>query len=409
MMYRFLVKITLGIAALLLAGPVLAQSPFAITNMGQRLDPDDSRMVGRGGWGMALSDSLHPGFKNVAGLSAVRHVVVKYTGYGDHVRATDDQDQRHTNRTISPDLRLALPIIKGKLVFSTGFEVYRSTHYQTFTPLSWYAWGDTITGNEQFIREGSMWQVPMGLSLEVIPGLSLGATVGLVNGSISETVLMQFITPNNGAQFPSPLYSTNLQVKEDNYKGTAVTWSVLMKPTERFSLGGSWRQAHELDVDRKVSMFNVAQRSYTTWTYSLPDEYRAGFDLRLTGRWHLGGDYQLMKFWGGNGKPEWQDDLTHEHTYSVGLERTQRYQRNGGKGNLPLRLGYQQRQWGYEVGGNPVKEEMFSVGTGFPFRQKMGQVDMALSYGHIGSLADNGQESKIWRFTLSITGLESWW
>ena len=51
----------------------------------------------------------------------------------------------------------------------------------------------------------------------------------------------------------------------------------------------------------------------------------------------------------------------------------------------------------------------FSAGTGFPFGQKMGSLDLGVSYSMIGSLADNGLESRIWRLTVSVTGLERWW
>nr|MEE4267307.1 hypothetical protein [Candidatus Krumholzibacteria bacterium] len=393
-----------------MAQMAMAQTPFAVTNLGQRIDPEDARMVGRGGWGMAVSDSLNPGFKNLAGLTALQQVAIKFTGYGDHVGSKDDQAERTTNRTISPDIRVGLPIIKGKLAFSTGMEVYRSNQFKTFAENIWYAWDDTLTGNEQFLREGTMWQVPLGLSWEVRPGIAVGAALGMVNGTIRESVVQEFITPNNGASSnPAPLYVANGRVQEDEFQGTAWTWSVLVSPHDRLKVGASWRAAHDLDVDRKITLAGVAERYSSTWTYRLPDEYRLGFDLRLASRWRLGADYQMMNFDTGHGRDDWQDALTDEYTFNAGLERSQGFVRRGGWSNLPLRLGMQHRQWGYEVGGQPVKETFYSVGTGFPFRQNLGQVDVALSYGKIGSLADNGVESDVWRFTMSITGLEKWW
>lgn len=378
--------------------------------MGQRIDPEDARMIGRGGWGMATADSLNPGFKNVAGLAAVRHVAIKFTGYGDHVKAKDEMGERTNHRTLSPDIRVALPIMKGKLAFSSGFEIVRSCQYDTYNELTWEAWDDTLTGNEQFIRQGTIWLVPMGLSFQVVSGLAVGGTMGMVRGTIRESVIEEFLTPNNGAPVnPAPLYLPNGRVQEDEFSGTAWTWSLAANLGNRLRLGASWRPAHDLDVTRKVSAGGVAERFNDTWVYSLPDEYRAGFDLRLAGRWHLGGDYQLMPFDSSHGRDDWQQDLTDEFTYSLGLERTQGYDRYGGGSNLPLRLGAQYRQWGYEIGGNPVTEMFFSAGTGFPFNRKMGQLDLALSYGMIGDMADNGMESKVWRFTMSFTGLEKWW
>ena len=406
----FRTSLLLTLALLVLPAISAAQTPFALTNMGQRIDPDDARMVARGSWGMAVSDSTNPGFKNLAGLTALRQVALKFTGYGDYVSSQADLGERDSHRTLSPDIRVALPIIKGKLVFSSGFEVVRSTQYKTFMDQTWEAWDDTLTGNQQFIREGSLWSVPMGLSYKVLPWLSVGGTVGLVNGTIRESVVTEFITPHNGrVPYPAPLYGPNGRVQEDEYSGTAVTWSMLADLSDRISVGASWRQAHDLDVNRKVSLGGVGQRFNDDWVYHLPDEYRLGVDLRVTGRWHLGGDYQLMKFTDYHGRDDWKSDLEQEYTYSLGLERSSRQERHGGTNNLPLRLGYQYRQWGYQVGGNHVQERFFSLGTGFPFRNQMGMLDLAFSYGTIGNLADNGHESKVWRFTMSFTGLEKWW
>ena len=151
MMKRFLLPAAC-LFLLIGSGLASAQTPFALTNLGQRIDPEDARMVGRGGWGMAVSDSLNPGFKNLAGLAALRHMAVKFTGYGDHVTSRDGNGERQTNRTISPDIRLGMPIIKSKLAFTAGFEVTRSNQFKTFVQDSWYAWDDTLTCNEQFVR-----------------------------------------------------------------------------------------------------------------------------------------------------------------------------------------------------------------------------------------------------------------
>ena len=83
--------------------PALAQTPFALYNIGQRTTIDDARMVGRGGWGMAVSDSLNPGFKNLASLYSLRHLVLKFTGYGDNIESRDTRGERKNSRVYTPD------------------------------------------------------------------------------------------------------------------------------------------------------------------------------------------------------------------------------------------------------------------------------------------------------------------
>ena len=145
----------------------------------------------------------------------------------------------------------------------------------------------------------------------------------------------------------------------------------------------------------------------------------AGFDANLwsklaeanlLGRWWLGGDYQIQTFGEFEGPQEWLGEgMEDETTISVGVEKRIAYQRHGGLDNWPLRMGFRTRQWAYQVGGNPVRENTYSIGTGFPFRGKLGVLDLALSYSTIGDLEENGLEDSIWKMSLSVTGLENWW
>ncbi len=395
------------LAGVLIPAAAVAQTPFALTNIGQPIDSEDARMMGRGGWGMAVYDSLDPGFLNVASLSAIRHVVVKFTAYGEKTKSDDDQGSRTTHRTLIPNIRVGLPVIKSRLAFSTGFEVKRSSEYRTMTPMTWYAFDDTITGNEQFLREGSLWQVPMGLSLKVFDGVSLGATLGLVNGTIRESLTDFYLQPSTGTG--TPLYLSSGTVQKDEFSGKMTTWSIHLGSPNKLAFGASYTPAHDLEVDRKVSLGGVGARVNSQWTLDLPDTYRAGFQARLTDRWRVGGDAVLQKFGDFQGNVDWADDMVDEYSASFGLERKISFARHGGKNNLPLRFGARYRRWGYMVGGSEVEEKTFSIGTGFPFRSRMGMLDIGLSYSMIGDLEKNGRESNVWRTTISVTGLEKWW
>lgn len=403
----FSIVVSVLLAGIIMPQLAVAQTPFALTNIGQPIDSEDARMIGRGGWGMAVYDSLDPGFLNVASLSAIQHVVVKFTTYGEKTKSDDADGSRTTHRTFIPDIRVGLPIVKGKLAFSTGIELKRSSEYRTMTPKTWYAFDDTITGNEQFLREGSIWQVPMGLSWNVVKGVSLGATLGLVNGTIRESLTDFYLFPAtaNG----TPLYLSSGTVQSDEFTGTMTTWSMHLGSPNTLALGASFTPAHNLDVNRKVALGGVGERYSTQWTLDMPDTYRAGFQARLTDRWRFGGDATLQTFGDFTGNVDWADDMVDEYSASFGLERKISFTRHGGKNNLPLRMGVRYRRWGYLVGGDEVVEKTFSVGTGFPFRKKMGMLDIALSYSMIGDLEKNGRESNVWRTTISVTGLEKWW
>lgn len=397
--------------AVLLAGSLatagLAQTPFALTNIGQRLDNDDARMTGRGGWGLAVDDSLHPGFKNLASLYSVRHVALDFTAIGDKVLSEDQGGERTSYRTYAPAMRVALPVVMGRLAVTAGFVVDRSTQWTTAVDGSWEAWSDTISGVTEFQRRGSMFKVPLGVAYSPLQGLSLGASVNLQRGTLRESLYNFLQSP--ATLTGTPLYSSNLLTYSDEYSGTSVTAAFLFSPHSRISVGGSYTPAHDVDVDRKIEMGGLAQRSRSSFVLGMPEEMGLGIQARLIGRWRVGADYQLQKFSAFTGPEEWRSAMQDEKTLSLGLERARASERRGGWSNLPLRLGLRSRAWAYQVGGGEVRETTFSAGTGFPFRGEMGQMDVALSYSLVGDLQDNGLESRVIRLSISVTGLERWW
>lgn len=389
------------------AVPATAQSPFAISNIGQKTVIEDARMIGRGGWGMAVTDSLNPGFKNLASIYTLRHLVLKFTGYGDKIDSKDTSGQRMNSRVLAPDVRVAAPVVKGRLSLTAGLQVNRSTQYHTYLDTTWAeVWADSIVGNDQFVRNGNRFQVPLGGALKILPGVAISGAVNIEGGSLKGTVNNFFTNPSNSQ---GPFYQTNVKETYDEFHGTSQTWGLLLDPFPWIQLGASWTPAHNIEANRKVTHFGVTERSESTYTMNMPDEYMAGIQLRPLRRWRIGGDGQFMEFSKFTGPEQWMVDMEDEYTLSVGLERMQGRERRGGLSNLPIRLGVSVRRWAYRVGGSPVDEKTASIGTGFPFRQNLGELDVALSYGIIGELEKNGLESEVWRLTISVTGLERWW
>lgn len=391
--------------------PAAAQTPFALENFGQKIDSDDARMVARGGWGMAVVDSMHPGFKNIAGLTSLRHIALKYTGYGEQTTSENAEGSRTSYRTLSPDIRVGIPVIKGRLAVTAGFKVGRSMQYNSMSDSSWFLGGDTsadsIVVSRQFKREGTLLTVPLGVAYEVVDGVSLGGTLGLANGTIRETLFHRYDGP---ATYEGvSLYSPNERVQEDEFSGTNTTYSFLLSRWEGLRFGASYTPEYTLDVNRKVALGGVGTRDESSYQMTVPVEYRAGLEARLSNRWRFGADAQFQKFTDLAGRADWDAALEDEYTVGLGFERLRSQARHGGIGNLPLRFGVQFRQWGYWVGPNPIEEKTVSIGTGFPFNHDLGQLDIAFSYSKVGEIEKNGVESDIFRFTLSMTGLERWW
>jgi hypothetical protein len=370
-------------------------------------------MIGRGGWGMAVVDSMHPGFKNAASLAGLRHVALSFTGYGEQSYNKDENGERRTSRTMSPDVRVGIPIVKERFAVTAGFQVYRATRYTTVADTNWGdIWNDgvDVAGYTQFRRDGNRFRVPLGAAWKPVRRMALSASLNLENGSVSEELTNFYDEPNFGPRrLFEPVYLTDIKDTQDTYKGTSTTFGIILDPFSGLQLGASWTPAYDITVSRKVIHFGVGESYENEVALEMPNEYMAGFQLGLGNRWRIGGDARLMEYGKYVGEAEWAQTLEDEYGFSAGLERGRGQIRRGGMANLPFRIGYQRQFWGYSVEGEQIMEEAISLGTGFAFRGNLGQFDLSLSYGKIGDMDKNKMESEYWRFTMSIIGLERWW
>lgn len=408
----------LATLALATAGTARAQTPFALRSVGQRLADGDARMLGRGGWGLAVADSLDPGFKNLASTAWVRQLSLSLTGYGEMGDHDSPIGSRRTYRTYVPDVRVALPIRKGELAFSAGFKLERSTGWQTKVDSTWTVWpgadwSDELSGNAQFQREGSVFKVPLGLAWRPSPMFAGAAALNLERGSMRETLADYFVEP--AETDGDPIYRPVVAVAEDQFSGTSTTLSGLFLPVPGLRVGVNWTGSHTVDGRRKSEIGGVSGRVYNEYEITRPAELSIGLAAAVGGRWELGGDMRRQD-WRKLEAPAawlaeegWQDQLVDELQIGFGLERLRGNVRRGGASNLPLRIGASWHRWPYRVGGNEIIERSLSVGTGFPLRGGNGHLDAALTYGLVGDEGDNGLRSRYVRLAVSVTGLEAWW
>lgn len=393
-------------ATVLLLGAVLAaaaaapaQTPFAMQGPGQNVATGTARDTGRGGWGMADTDTLVPGTLNPAALADLRFAGLVFSGYGERVASEGRGLERTSYRTYLPNVRVVAPLRAGRLALHAGFDVRRSMQWDSQRELDLDHFGREVLGRESYEREGTLFAVPIGLSWRASSTLAVGVTANLIRGTIDEQ-LNQVLGDSLGGLSP------NIRQQRDELTGANVTLAALWSPFHRLSLGASYTTPYDLTFEREVNLGGVGERFTEEFTASMPAEYRAGLMLRITEHWRLGADGQLARYSELTGRADWESFLRDEWTLAAGLERPLVRAARGRGYSPPLRFGFQWRQWAHAVSGSPVHERVVSVGTGFPFQNRLGMIDLSLSYAWIGDLEDNGYRSSAWRLGVSITGLE---
>ncbi len=370
---RRVTLILLLLVGLLAAVAAQAQTPFSLLGIGQNVEAGTARDWGRG-WGLADRDTLAPGTLNPAALGDLRFLQLLFTGVGERTLDSGPDQDRLTKRTTLPNVRLAVPLREGRLTFQTGFNVKRSFFYETFSTFTIERFGQTYDGEETYSRDGNIYEIPLGLAWRPLSDLSLAASVNLVRGPVKDRIIQTFSGPLAND------YTNRLELD-----GTSVTLAALWDAPGPLTIGATVTPGYDLDVERTVSVEAVAGGFSTGDRVSMPPEYHAGLALDLGRGWRLGADGAYAAFGGIEDQRVWAPGLRDEWTVGAGLERRLMRSDRGRDYSMPLRVGYTMRRWAYQVGGSPIDERVVSVGTGFPFRNWLGTIDMSLSYAWIGN------------------------
>ncbi len=401
------------LTVLIAAVTASAQNPFALTNIGVDLRSSDARVDGRGGWGLAERDTLTPSFHNLASLPGLTRLAVVMSGYGERAVAEDASGSRMTSNVRTPSLRTALPFLGGRGVATVGFRALRGTQYSWVEDFSITlpipdGGGATedIDGLRTFQREGTQFEVPLGVAWRFDDRLAVGASLNLVNGLLRERLSEGFYDNTDDGLLP---LRTNSEVIEDQLNSVSSTVSALVSLSESLHIGATYTTAHNWDVTRTRDMNGIPGDVTIDYQVRIPAHWGVGAAVGVTERWRVGFDYESQAFSGFTGRPDWEGVMTDSWCLSAGVERLEAFQRRGGRDNLPLRAGASLRRLPYTVNGQTIDERRISVGTGVPLRNQGGHLDVAMSYIMTGSLDDHGVQDRAWRLTLSLAGLEKWW
>lgn len=385
--------------------PARAQSPFSLLHLGAPAAGGDARVLGRGGWGLAESDTLAPSFLNPAGLPGLRQVAIALSGYGERIRSQGSAGSSDNARVLTPDVAVAVPLGECGVVFAAGFHARRSTQYQTRERREWYVGSELFaTGDVLFAREGTQFAVPLTVAVRATRVLALSATLNLERGAIRERVDHFFLEPVDNL-----VYRRSSLVREDAFSGTSASFGLQWRPTGALSLGAVFTTPWDYAVTRRQEVYNVSGAVDSSYTVRMPAAWGVGASARLAARWSFGTDFEWRGLSNLRGRPDWELAAADEWRIGCGFERAGARVRRGGWNNLPLRFGVSRGQWGYRVGDEPVREWRIAAGTGFVLNAGNGRVDVGLSYGRVGDRDRNGYVDDVWRLALSVVGLERWW
>lgn len=373
-----------------------AESLFGMGFFGAPQQFADGRTEGRGGAGLAYTDSLNAAVKTPTQLLDLNMVTVTLTSQLDSRGAEDISSEVRRTNLVVPTFKAGVPL-GSRLAFGFGFESIRSTQWTVVRPAS-----SDPGVTETLEREGTLFVIPFELAWRVSSKLRVGGGLLVERGTVRQRYEADL---GSGLQDPR-------EVKEDTHRALAARVAVAVHDVGPLSVAGTFVPEHEAEVSVNQRGVALGANVDSERTDTRPARWGMGARAKLVGRWSVGADveseawskYEGRGFTDSEGRPvRLQDELT----LRGGIERDALRDATGWK--TPWRLGYYWRRLNYPLLGNDVTEWGITVGTGIPFRSGRARADLVVGYGRIGSLDLNGAQEDVFRITFSVTGAERWY
>ena len=280
---------------------------------------------------------------------------------------------------------------------------------------------DTGTLVESYTGKGGLHQLMLGMGVQLLPSLSVGANISYIWGDINRTVSPVSASASNTL---TKSYSTSVS----NYKlDLGAQWQQKIGRGDRLTLGAVVGVGHNLknDADMTIVSINSVSSQTDTTSFSvkdameLPMSFGAGFAYEHAGKLTLAADLSLEK-WGSSKFPNYSKGsyalqsgiLKDRKKVNLGLDWLPNPVLQGSRylERVHYRLGVGYATPYYNIDGkNGPKELSVSAGLALPIMNNYNTRSVLNISGQwVRSSADGFITENTFRINIGITFNERW-
>ncbi|HDR04118.1 MAG TPA: hypothetical protein ENN84_02585 [Candidatus Marinimicrobia bacterium] len=403
MIRRFITVCLLLIAALLPSG--LLGGTFEIFGLGRPVQPASAAALGRGGIGLAYTDSISINFSNPAHLSAVDKSGLELGIRGNYTRNSGDylvEAREDFDFGV-----MKLPVTrKGGMAFGA---------YPLFKAAADYTMSNSDI-HSSIKNYGQLYAMFIGGAYRPLPFLSVGVSLEAISGKYEFETMIDYSD--------STLLDTRL-MRSNGFDGRRINSGLAFNPLDNVQIGisyssmirGSRKEINSYgSADGSFSFLYTAPDTSDINGSFIPDIIGLGVSIRNSNFGIISVEYQLMKF------KDIASDLNFSIFQNGNMQDLHRLAAGWEKpGKRQLFIPYLQKiTWraglifesGFIESQSKQQHQMaaFSIGCGLPLSKFQHRVDMALVGGITkGQLYENLTETEQWiQFKISITAMERW-
>jgi len=419
MLRYFKIFLLLLLTAQLSVGQKLVNSPYARFGPGT-LEPIGSfKSLGMGRIGVALSDPLNISYQNPASYSSVDtnsfvfdfgldyRIITLSDGTEDY--QSDDMNFHH--------LLMAFPISK-KIGFATGVIPYSSGYYNINSVInSENLYYDPIIGETEEIHKGTggFNKFFFGLGINPFGGLSVGANMTFLFGTVSRTNSYHFI--DDGYSFDN-VSNESVQIQGFNLDFGA-QYKLDLKNDLKATAGVTFSglSNYKGQTESLLALYTGALSSYDTLDYSandnevitLPGNLSFGLALSKKDLFTVTAEYS-MSDWSKAVFLGHESYFVKSNSINFGAEYIPNYNANFNFLNrVAYRLGGHITDSNLMLGGDQLKEFGITFGAGLPLKRSNSKINLYFEYGKRGGNLDISFHTEtFYNFGLSFNFYDYW-
>jgi hypothetical protein len=389
---------------LLLTLPAIGQaesSVFALgmNSIGEHHYPYSTAALGRGGFSMAVIDSI-----NLNQMNYALWTYLPRTTFALNFAYQGLKTESAYNQISSVDGNffggfMAIPLIPKVAAFGFGI-LPKSFNNQGFII---QGLGIGAPATQTIKVKGTLSEVQLIGALAVNQNLSIGLYLYYNLGKIND---------NTKIDYNDPAYRDIVVENQYQFYGKApsVGVSAFLLLTPRLSVGAQikfpsvmtmYTQQISLSAEKKIDKYQ---------TITFPLNSTVGFSYVPWERWLIGADVDYINWKSGykfNGLAV--NNMANNFRLGAGIERTPSRRRLASyTDRMNYRAGMFYGQLNFLANGQLVNEYGLSLGLGLPIRSGSSRIDLALQIGQRGDITVNGLSEKFFKLNMSFSANELW-
>ena len=396
-----LMKTLLCILILLPIASQAESSVFALgpNSLGEHHYPYSTASLGRGGFSMAVIDSI-----NLNQMNYALWTYVPRTTFTLNFSYQGLRSESPYNRIGSIDGNffggfMAIPIIPKVAAFGFGI-LPKSVNNQGFV-ISNVGIGAPAT--QTIKTKGTLSEVQVVGALAINQNLSIGLYLYYILGKIND---------NTRVDYDQAGYRDVIVENQYQFYGKAPSGGVsaFLRMTPRLSVGAQLKLPTVMTMYTQQKSISAKQKIEKKQSITFPVDATVGFSYVPFERWVFGADLDYINWKTGykfNNFPV--QNMANNFRLGAGIEHTPSQRRLASYADrMNYRIGAFYGQLNFLANGNLVNEYGFSLGLGLPIKSGSSRFDIALQLGQRGDISLNGLSEKFFKLNFSISANELW-